>query len=220
MAGLLTGAGFADVPAAPTVSAASRDRERVKFDMPRWWRTGATRTCTNSSICGGPRPGGAAPFVSEPLHELLGRTVALEDLLPHDEVERLRGQVSEAAGDRALDAFLVCRLGTRPLDPVVAAAVRVIEEARGAIPIRALAKSLGISQDPLEKRFRRVVGASPKQLASLLRLRGAIDAYRPGLPLTRLAQDAGYFDQSHFIRALRAATGDSPGRFLRGGQYR
>jgi AraC-like DNA-binding protein len=164
------------------------------------------------------RPGGAAPFLDQPLHELFGTTAALDDLMPRAEVDRLQAQVSEATGDQArvaaLEAFLVARLGTRAPDPVVAAAVRALEEVHGAVQIRALARALGISQDPLEKRFRRAVGASPKQLASLLRLRRAIDGYRPGLSLTRLAQEAGYFDQSHFIRAFRAATGESPGRFL------
>jgi methylphosphotriester-DNA--protein-cysteine methyltransferase len=170
------------------------------------------------------RPGGAAAFLGQPLHELFGDTVALDELVPRGEVARLQARVAEADGDRAraaiLESFLLERLGTRAPDPVVAAAVRAIEEAHGAIQIRALARSLGISQDPLEKRFRRSVGASPKQLASLLRLRRAIEGYRPGLPLTRLAQEAGYFDQSHFIRALRAATGEAPGRFLRDGLYR
>jgi AraC-like DNA-binding protein len=170
------------------------------------------------------RPGGAAPFFDQPLHELFGTTAALDDLLPHADIDRLQAQVSEAASDRqrvaVLDAFLVARLGTRAHDAVVAAAVRAIEEAQGAIQIRALARALGISQDPLEKRFRRAVGASPKQLASLLRLRRAIDGYRPGLSLTRLAQDAGFFDQAHFNRAFRAAVGEPPGRFLHAGQYR
>ncbi len=108
------------------------------------------------------------------------------------------------------EAFLLARLRPGPTDPLVASAVRAIGEARGQLRIRALARRLGISQDPFEKRFRRVVGASPKQLESLLRLRHAIESYRPGASLTRLAQEAGYFDQSHFSRELRAAPASLP----------
>jgi methylphosphotriester-DNA--protein-cysteine methyltransferase len=169
-------------------------------------------------------PGGAAQFFTQPLHQLFGATAALDDLLPHDDVIRLQAQVAEATADRArvaaFEAFLLSRLRPEPPDPVVAAAVRAIADARGAVQIRTLARALGISQDPLEKRFRRAVGASPKQLASLLRVRQAIDSYRPGTPLTRVALDAGYFDQSHFNRELRAVTGEPPGRFLRAGAYR
>jgi AraC-like DNA-binding protein len=169
-------------------------------------------------------PGGAAAFFPQPLHQLFGTTVALQDLLPRAQVDELQARVRQAAGDRGrvatLQAFLRARLQPAALDPLVTAAVRAIGDARGAVQIRALARQLAISQDPFEKRFRRVVGASPKQLASLVRLRHAIDSYRPGAPLTRLALDAGYFDQSHFNREFRAVTGQAPGRLLRAGLLR
>jgi AraC-like DNA-binding protein len=169
-------------------------------------------------------PGGAAQFLAEPLHELFGATLPLDEVLPRDEIDRVRHDVTSAANDHArvaaFEAFLLARLRPGSPDPMVAAAVRAISDARGVVQIRALARQLGISQDPLEKRFRRAVGASPKQLASLLRLRHAVETYRPGARLTQLALDAGYFDQSHFSRELRAATGEAPGRFLRAGEHR
>jgi AraC-like DNA-binding protein len=58
------------------------------------------------------------------------------------------------------------------------------------------------------------VGTSPKQLASLVRLRRVIDARHTGARWARLAIEAGYFDQSHFNREFRAITGESPRRFF------
>ncbi|MBL8953344.1 MAG: helix-turn-helix transcriptional regulator, partial [Myxococcaceae bacterium] len=84
--------------------------------------------------------------------------------------------------------------------------------------ITALAKQLGLELDALEKRFRAVVGSTPKQFASVVRLQRAVAAYRRGASLTQAAFDAGYFDQSHFIRAFRAATGEAPRTFLRRAQ--
>jgi hypothetical protein len=143
------------------------------------------------------RPGGAAHFFAEPLHELLGVSVPLDSLLLQKEVDRASAQVAEATSDRgrasALEALLLARQRPDLPDPIVMAALRGIGEARGALQIRALARSLAISQDPLEKRFRREVGASPKQFASVVRLRHAIGAYRPGTRLSRLAVEAGYF---------------------------
>ncbi|MBV9948339.1 MAG: AraC family transcriptional regulator [Myxococcales bacterium] len=169
-------------------------------------------------------PGGAAALFPQPLHELFGAIAALDELVAAHDVERVRSQVAEArdgaARARALEAFLVARRRTRAPDPVVAAAVRLLSDAHGVVRIGALARSLGISQDPLEKRFRRAVGATPKQLASLLRLRRAIEAYRPGVTMTELAFAAGYFDQSHLSRQLRAATGEPPGKFFRAGEHR
>jgi len=91
--------------------------------------------------------------------------------------------------------------------------------AAGAIRVGQIARDLRVSQDTLEKRFRRVVGASPKQFASIVRLRRAVELSRETTTLTALAQDAGYYDQAHFIRDFRAVTGDAPGHFFLNASY-
>jgi transcriptional regulator GlxA family with amidase domain len=118
---------------------------------------------------------GAAPFFAEPLHELFGATVALGELVSRAEVERVSSRVADAADHTErvaiVERFLVARQGARGPDPIVAEAARAIRAASGSIRIGTLAARLSIGQDRLEKRFRRAVGASPKQLASILRLR-------------------------------------------------
>jgi len=166
---------------------------------------------------------GAMQFFDAPLHELFGGMAALLDLARAHEVDRLQTCLAEAGttAQRAaiVDRYLCSRLNARRPDPVVAAAVSAIGRARGAIRIAPLARELGLSTDRLEKRFRRIVGASPKQLASVLRFRRVVARYRAGVTLTQLAHDAGYFDQSHLIRDFRSFTGQPPGEFLRAGGY-
>jgi AraC-like DNA-binding protein len=189
------------------------------------------------------QPGGAAPFFAEPLHELFGETVPLDDLSnpspagvsaraqrERDEIERAVERLTAAADDatrvKIVEEYLLARYLRRaaaapqngkpaPKDVLIAEAVRAIRAARGAIRIAPLAKTLGIGLDRLEKRFRAAVGTSPKQLASLIRLRRAIESYRPDVSLASLSADAGYFDQSHFTREVRAVTGEPPQRFFR-----
>lgn len=164
------------------------------------------------------REGGAAAFLGAPLHELFGATVALDCLLPPREVAAAASRVAAAADHArriaAFEEFLLLRLDGSRVDPLVTAAVRAIHADPGSVRIAPLAAALGISQDRLEKRFRRAVGASPKRLASILRMRRAVESYRSGASLTRVAADAGYFDQSHFNRAFRSATGEPPQRFF------
>lgn len=78
----------------------------------------------------------------------------------------------------------------------------------------ALADATKSSQDTIEKRFRRAVGMTPKHYARLSRLRYAAALFRPGMCFTDLALDAGYFDQSHFIRDVKAVTGETPRQFF------
>ena len=168
------------------------------------------------------KPGGAAACFREPMHELFGLAVGLDGLIPRPALAALTEQVA-AAGDHArrvalVDAFLRARVAPDRTDAMVAAAVIAIRRARGQVRIAELARSLGISQDPLEKRFRRAIGATPKHWASLIRMSQVIGD-RGGGDWARRAIAAGYYDQAHFIRDFRAVTGEAPERFFRAGNY-
>jgi AraC-like DNA-binding protein len=166
---------------------------------------------------------GAAHFFEEPLHELFGNVVGLADLAGGDSVAAIEERITEATTHATriaiVDDYLVSRLRARAAEPIVAAAASALCGARGAVRIATLAKRLHVGQDGLEKRFRRAVGASPKQFASILRFRRLVAGYRAGSSLTTLAHEAGYFDQSHLIRDFRSFTGEPPERFLASGTY-
>ena len=166
---------------------------------------------------------GAAHFFEWPLHELFSGMADVAELTSRAGTDRLQTRIAEAGTDaeRAalVDAYLCSRLVEHAGDPMVTAAAAAIRHARGRLRVGSLGAGLGLSTDRLEKRFRRSVGASPKQLASIVRFRHAVRVYRPGLTLTQLAHDAGYFDQSHLIRDFRAVTGQAPGDFLRSPFY-
>jgi AraC-like DNA-binding protein len=166
---------------------------------------------------------GAASLFAAPLHEIHGVAVGLEDLAPRRTVERVQDRLATANSATTriavVENFLRELLRRASPDPIVDAAVRAIHARRGDLRIAPLARTLGISQDRLEKRFRRVVGASPKQFASIIRFRRIVAIQRSGVSLTQLAQDTGYYDQSHFVRDFRAVTGTSPTDFFRAPSY-
>ena len=171
------------------------------------------------------RAGGAGAFLEPPLHRLFGETVALEDLLDPGEVAAAAARIRAAATPRgrvdALEAFLQERLARRDGrgDALVGAALRALRADPGGTRVGPLARDLGLSVDGLEKRFRRSVGASPKQFAAILRLRRVLRAHGHGASLTRLALDAGYYDQAQFTRAFTAAVGAPPRAFLQGSEF-
>lgn len=161
---------------------------------------------------------GAARFFDLPLHELFGSITPLADVacraLLAEIEERLACASTHAARAALVDEFLCRSFRDCSNDELVQQAARVIGRAHGIVRIRTLARELGISQDALEKRFRRVAGASPKQLASIARFRAVVGGFERGETLTALAHRAGYFDQSHLIREFRSFTGEAPESFL------
>lgn len=164
-------------------------------------------------------PSGASRFFADDLRELFGRTLPLDDLAGPRDVAEVLERVAEAPNEKrrvaVVDAFLRRRLSGKGRDCLVERAVEQIVSRKGRLRIAGLAADLGIGQDALEKRFRRAVGGTPKQLASIIRLERAVELHRLGASLTRAAVDAGFADQSHFIRAFRNAAGLAPREFLR-----
>jgi AraC-like DNA-binding protein len=165
-------------------------------------------------------PVGAAAFLRPPLEEFTGATTDLADLFGRPkELDRLLDQIAGAPNHarriKRLEDFLLARVRVSAPDPLVTAAVIRLEHGTGAERIDDLTRYIGLSQSALERRFRRIVGVSPKKYSSLVRLRRAVRLQATGVNLTTVARDAGYFDQSHFIKDFRRATGSAPEAFFR-----
>lgn len=165
-------------------------------------------------------PVGAYTFLRSPLDQVAGSTVGLEDLLQRPgELQRVNEQIDAAKDHRqrvaVLEDFLLNRVQVLTPDPLITAAVAWLDRAPAGSRIDALTRYIGLSQSALERRFRHIVGVSPKKYVSLVRLRRAVRLHTAGADLTTVAHTAGYFDQSHFIKDFRRATGLSPSKFFR-----
>lgn len=163
--------------------------------------------------------GGAAAWFRESLHEWFGVSVGLEDLVRRDKLRALEDRLMEATNNRSrialVEHFLLSTKKQSPHDPLILHAVQTIRQAKGDIRIATLMDTLPISRDPFEKRFRRMVGTSPKHFSSLVRLRTLIDNYSAHKSLTYAGHAAGYFDQAHFIKDFKIFTGLTPHDFFK-----
>ncbi len=165
-------------------------------------------------------PVGATAFLRPSLEEFSGTTTDLAGVLgPPDELDRLHEQLVGAQNHprriKRLEDFLFTRVRVSAPDPLVAAAVAWLEQGTGAKRIDDLTRYIGLSQSALERRFRRVVGISPKKFAALVRLRRAVRLRATGADFAAVALAAGYCDQAHFINDFRRATGRAPDAFFR-----
>ncbi|PSL46378.1 AraC family transcriptional regulator [Chitinophaga niastensis] len=162
--------------------------------------------------------GGAAAFFKEPLHELFEINLSLDHLIHLHKLNIIEEQLCEAKnnGQRiaVIERFLLSELKIQPPDKLIGSAIQQIKAAHGAIRIKELAAGLYTSQDAFEKRFRRVIGTSPKQFTTIVRLRNLIEMYPQVANLTDAAHAAGYFDQAHFIKDFKAFTGKTPQVFF------
>lgn len=164
------------------------------------------------------RETGAASFFRVPIHELFRESVSLENFMLRSELLVVENQLLEAKTDLArikvVEDFLLSRLKPVPPDGLVMEALALIHKSKGGIRIKELLEKLNISQSPLEKRFRRVVGTSPKKFASIVRFKHLIEGHKPQNSLTELSYEAGFYDQAHFIKEFKTFTGETPEKFF------
>ena len=169
------------------------------------------------------REGGIAAFSKMGAHELFGLSIPGENIFPENELAGITERLAEAAtnSERAaiVNGFLMGKLtGPKP-DPEIDKAIQWIKTQSGIVRIKDLASALYVSQDAFEKRFRMRIGATPRQYASVIRLRHLLKKYPTLSSLTEASYEAGYFDQSHFIKDFRLFTGQSPSDFFRNTRF-
>ncbi|HTB52320.1 MAG TPA: helix-turn-helix transcriptional regulator [Ferruginibacter sp.] len=164
------------------------------------------------------RETGAATFFKHPIHELFRESVSLDNFMLRSELLIIEEQLCEAQTDvgkiQVIEQFLISRIKQPVQDNIVLAALSLIYKNKGNIRIKDLLEQLHISQSPLEKRFRQIVGASPKKFASIVRLRHAIQQHNPLNSLTDLTYEVGFYDQAHFIKEFKNFTGETPEAFF------
>lgn len=160
------------------------------------------------------KPGGLGYFTAVPQWELADRVVPLEDTAP--ELNGLITRLFERSGDldefaRAADAALAA---LAPDPNRFLPLLRHLSAGHGTVSVQTLADDTGYSRRHLGRLFRRETGLSAKGFSRVLRINEAVRRLGSAPSLTRLAQELGYFDQSHFIHDFRSVTSVSPGVYL------
>ncbi|RBQ20872.1 AraC family transcriptional regulator [Spongiactinospora rosea] len=199
---------FGDGPLVVDDAAGRRHRGTLAVGL----APGAVRVSGENTACVQVR---LSPLVA---HAVLGDLehdmVPLADLWGRD-AARLRERLGEARSWEErfalLEAVLVrrCEAGRR-VDPEVAWAWDRTVGSRGWVRIEDLAAELGWSRKRLWSRFRAQIGLPPKRAAKLVRFDHAAHRLAAGERPAHVAADAGYVDQSHLHREVRAFAGTTP----------
>jgi AraC-like DNA-binding protein len=165
------------------------------------------------------REHGAARFLRTPLNELFGESLSLEHFFSFSALseieERLVAVPDDLSRIKLIENFLVSQLDDKPEDLLVSSALEYIHQSKGTIRMSELAALLNTSASPLEKRFRREVGASPKKFATIVRARNVLEAMERGNEGYAEYLSA-YYDQAHFIKDFKKFASVTPEQYLEG----
>lgn len=95
-------------------------------------------------------------------------------------------------------------------------AADLLISSRGRSSLSEMATSLGLSDSSWRRHFTTQIGVAPKRYQRMLRFHHAVALKRdvPGISWTDVCQEAGYYDQSHFIAEFREMGGAAPSKFM------
>ncbi|WP_343730355.1 helix-turn-helix domain-containing protein [Duganella sp.] len=167
------------------------------------------------------RPGAFRSFLRQPVQAITDRKLPLSAVFACDDAAAERS-VLDAADDAGMvaAASALLRASLPAPDPLVeriAGMLAALEDNAGITQVQQLADHVGISVRKLQMLFKDYIGASPKWIIRRKRLLDAADLLAKGsdIDLAALAQQLGYYDQSHFTTDFEKLVGKPPADYRR-----
>lgn len=162
---------------------------------------------------------GFTHFSSNPANELFNLSLSLDDIFNKNEISEVEEKLIIATTDKQrikiVEQFLLSQLKDIQADKLIVEAIKLIYQSKGTIRVKDLNEKLFISQSPFEKRFRKVVGTTPKKFTSIIRFNSVLDNLNETKSLTEICYENNFFDQAHFIKDFKHFTGQTPEHFKR-----
>ncbi len=163
-------------------------------------------------------PQGAYRFFHFTLNDIQNQIYSLSDVLGNigkQLVEQINNATSAQQKTGLLQQFLLKQLSLRSEDLIFEYCIKNINASKGRITIKELEKRTGYSSRWLNMKFNDKLGASPKNLSSIIRFKQCYQAFINGNEKSFFKNDFYelYYDQSHFIKDFKRFTGLPPTRF-------
>jgi len=158
------------------------------------------------------RPGAAALFADVSPAELVDARAPLDAVVSPAFVRRVRDASSDAERVRQTLALVLDGAArVRRAEPRVERACALLDASHGGRRIVEVAREVGIGTRQLERLFVERLGIGPKRYARIARMQHAERLRRAGtLRGAEIAARAGYADEAHLCRELRALCGAAP----------
>ncbi|OLT14471.1 hypothetical protein BJF78_19155 [Pseudonocardia sp. CNS-139] len=157
-------------------------------------------------------PGRLPALLAVPAAALVDQRVPLADLLP-GVARRATARLEQEADPVAVLDAVAAALPGAPAEPGMRAAAARL--GAGA-SVAETAAGLGWSARSLHRRSLAAFGYGPAVLRRVLRFRRAALLLHDGVPIAEVAARAGYADQPHLSREVRALAGVAPAQLASG----
>lgn len=154
------------------------------------------------------------------MSELTNRRVPFESLI--SDKRMLEGILSTTDFRKQIEIFMKSYMSIyRRVSPIENSSLLVLHSLNlmirtaGCVTIEQIAKDTGYTMRYINKCFHRETGLSPKQFSKIIRFQAAVSALNEPMmhSLTKIANNSGYFDQSHFIHDFKQFTGFTPKKY-------
>jgi len=163
-------------------------------------------------------PGAFYPFLRKPVSAISNTSMLATEVFSNavDVEKEVLACRDDSGMVQAAANFLAAYLPSR--DPRVDDARHAVEQIardRSVTRVEHLVAGCGVGERTLQRLFDRYVGASPRWVIKRYRIYEALESIAVGTRAewTDLAQDLGYFDQSHFINDFKKLVGCSPSEY-------
>ena len=124
-----------------------------------------------------------------------------------EEIARFTGQLVNSWGEEPPRIVSICPIR-------IARAKQLVEDRwRDDITLLDVSEAVDLTASHLTRTFREVYGMPLAKYRRLIRAGHALEGLRVGHPISRVAQDCGYIDQSQLTREIKSFFGITPGRY-------
>ncbi|MEC7276320.1 MAG: helix-turn-helix domain-containing protein [Bdellovibrionota bacterium] len=166
-------------------------------------------------------PFGFANLILEPIENLVNKETPMKNLFEEAVANELENKIIGASDTKGrieiVEEFLCDMLNDDlTIDTIVKSTVDILLNSKGNAPINKIIQDDPSKRRQLERKFRKQIGISPKQLGKIFRLQSVIKMLlnEKTEDLASIAYKNEYYDQAHFNKDFKEFTGLNPTDFL------
>ena len=166
-------------------------------------------------------PGTAKQLLKSPLSQFTDQEIPLDDVQKNSD-EFVELICAAASFDERIALFekhyTLCNNNNNAAPSLISYLLEKINASYGEIRVQELAEDTGYSTRHVSNVFKKYVGISPKLFSRIVRFQRSFSLLRLQKKVTfaDLSQDAGYYDQAHFINEFKAFSLSTPTQILHG----